>query len=130
MIHRVLRIQGCWRGHRCRRLLARAQTLPCDLWRHVRMYLREEDHESRVKRCVARIISVRVLRMRFSPARAARAAFPSTSRLVRLYRHILPADVLHHAIACAIRILETRSHFPRDKALVCANVLLEELHVN
>lgn len=119
------RIQASWRAHRCRVLLSKSRALPDDLWSHICTYIREQDAESRLQRYILRLISLRVLRMRFSTPRVAQQSFPSTSRMVRAYLHELPRRTVCHMSACAIRIIESR-HRPRtDSALHCANVFLE-----
>ena len=127
IMHHVRCIQAFWRAHRCRVLLARCRALPDDLWSHICTYIREQDAESRLQRCILRLITVRVIRIRFSPARIAREMFPSTSHMVRAHLHSLSPQTLLHMRACAIRILETRHRPFTDKALHCANILLEDM---
>lgn len=122
------RIQATWRAHRCRSLLDRARSLPNDMWLHICMYLKEQDAQSRMHRTRVHLVSLRVLRMRFSPPRVARQMFPSTSRMVRAYMFELSRRTIIHMRACALHVLGARNdnRLSQQKALVCANIFLED----
>lgn len=104
----LARVQAAFRGRRCRRLLTRARALPCDMWEHVLLFLRDQDVEGLRRRAVRRFLELRVLRMRFGPPRVAQREFPRVARLVRTHAALLSPRTLAHARACALRILVAR----------------------
>lgn len=121
------RIQATWRAHRCRILLERARSLPSDVWLHICMYLKGQDSQTRMHRSIVHLVSLRVLRMRFSPPRLAREMFPSTSRMVRAYMFALSRRTILHMRAFALHVLECRhGYYSQQRALVCANIFLED----
>lgn len=119
----ISRIQALWRGFRMRRLLTRAQGMPNDVWSHIKSYMKGCDLESRRKRCVLRIITIRVLRIKYSTPSVTEKLFPNTSRLVRAHFHTLPPRISKQMLQIALRVLKSN---PNSKMNACANIFLED----
>lgn len=60
----AIKIQSTWRGFRCRTILERFKLLPSDIQQIIRCHLRRE---FTIQKTIQRIISRRIVRLKYSP---------------------------------------------------------------
>ena len=114
-------IQAHWRSYHCRRKIKRFSLLPLDIWW---LIVQRNRMINSMYRCIERIISLRIVRLNWSPPSTNIRTKLQTLRLVRKYQCVLSTYAIQKALDFSVRLL-THSSSPTQSFII--NAAIEDL---